>query len=50
MLTTPISNGFGGFASVFLETIRDDFTKHAIFTTAMMSDSIGWKRDRKSVV
>ncbi|KAK4698262.1 hypothetical protein P7C70_g8020, partial [Phenoliferia sp. Uapishka_3] len=44
MLTTPISNGFGGFASIFLETIRDDFTKHAIFTTAMMTDSIGWKR------
>ncbi|KAL8277816.1 hypothetical protein RQP46_009799 [Phenoliferia psychrophenolica] len=44
MLSTPISNGFGGFASVFLETIRDDFTKHAIFTTAMLSDSLGWKR------
>lgn len=44
MLTTPVSDGFGGLASVFLETLRDDFPKHPIFTTAMISDSVGWKR------
>lgn len=44
MLNTPISDGFGGFTSVFLEMIRDEFTKNTIFTTATLSDSLGWQR------
>lgn len=44
MLTTPISDGFGGLASVFLEMLRDEFNKSTIFSTATMSDSLLWKR------
>lgn len=49
MLNTPISDGFGGFTSVFLEMIRDEFTKSTIFTTATLSDSLGWKRTETEV-
>ena len=49
MLTTPISNGFGGFTSAFLELLRDEFAKAPVFTTATMSDSHGWKRDDTDV-
>ncbi|KAM0754747.1 hypothetical protein T439DRAFT_321787 [Meredithblackwellia eburnea MCA 4105] len=44
MLTTPSSNAFGGFAASFLETVRDDFIKHPIFTTSIISNSHDWKR------
>ncbi|KAI5479056.1 hypothetical protein MNV49_004338 [Pseudohyphozyma bogoriensis] len=44
MITTPISDAFGGFSSVFLEALRDEFTKSTIFTTATLSDSLSWKR------
>lgn len=49
MLTTPISDGFGGFASSFLETLRDEFPKSKIFSTAMLDNSLGWKREDTEV-
>jgi len=49
MLTTPISNGFGGFTSAFLEMLRDEFAKAPVFTTATMTDSFGWNRDETEV-
>jgi hypothetical protein len=49
MLTTPISNGFGGFTSAFLELLRDEFAKAPVFTTATMSDAHGWKREDTEV-
>lgn len=49
MLTTPISTGFGGFTSSFLEMLRDEFAKAPVFTTATMTDSVGWKRDDTEV-
>lgn len=49
MLSTPISDGFGGFSSVFLEMLRDEFTKSTIFTTAILSDSLSWKREDTEV-
>ncbi|ORY88902.1 tubulin domain-domain-containing protein [Leucosporidium creatinivorum] len=45
MLSSPISDGFSGFTSIFLETLRDEFPKNSIFTTAMLSDALGWKRE-----
>lgn len=44
MISTPISNGFGGLTSSLLESLRDEFSKSKIFTTAMMENSDSWKR------
>lgn len=44
MITTPMSDGFGGFASVFLEMLRDEFTKSTIFATGTLADSLSWTR------
>jgi hypothetical protein len=49
MITTPISDAFGGFTSVLLETLRDDFSKSKVFTTAMMTNASSWKRDDTEV-
>ncbi|KAM0788396.1 hypothetical protein ACM66B_001534 [Microbotryomycetes sp. NB124-2] len=44
MLSTSISDGFGGFTSAFLEQLRDEHPKSCLFTTAMIHDAYGWKR------
>ncbi|GAA5939706.1 Dml1p [Sporobolomyces koalae] len=44
MLSTSISDGFGGFTSSLLEMLRDEFPKSTVWTTAMISDSRGWNR------
>ncbi|GAA5907327.1 hypothetical protein JCM5296_002693 [Sporobolomyces johnsonii] len=44
MLTSPISDGFSGFTTVFLEMLRDEFGKSTVWTTAMLADASGWKR------
>lgn len=44
MISTPISNGFGGLTSSLLESLRDEFAKSKIFTTAMMENSDSWNR------
>lgn len=49
MITTPISDAFGGFTSVLLEMLRDDFSKSKVFTTAMMTNASSWKRDDTEV-
>ena len=49
MLSSPISDGFGGFTSMFLEMLRDEFPKSSVFTTAMISDALAWKRDDSEV-
>ncbi|GAA6014540.1 hypothetical protein JCM11491_004532 [Sporobolomyces phaffii] len=44
MLSSPISDAFGGFTSAFLEMLRDEFPKSTVWTTAMIHDARGWKR------
>ncbi|GAA6062237.1 hypothetical protein JCM10212_000816 [Sporobolomyces blumeae] len=45
MLSTSITDGFGGFTSAFLEMMRDEFPKSTVWTTATMHDARGWKRE-----
>lgn len=49
MLSSPISDGFGGFSSAFLELLRDDYAKTNIFTTAMITDAGRWRRQDDEV-
>ncbi|GAA5921392.1 hypothetical protein JCM3775_003027 [Rhodotorula graminis] len=44
LLTSQHSTGFSGLTSSFLETLRDEFPKSAIWVTAILSDARGWKR------
>ncbi|KAK4051838.1 mtDNA inheritance, partitioning of the mitochondrial organelle [Microbotryomycetes sp. JL201] len=44
MLSTSISDGFGGLSSGFIEQLRDEHAKACLFTTAMLKDAHGWKR------
>lgn len=49
MVSSPISTGFGGFTSMFLEMLVDEFPKHQLFTTAMMGNAAGWQREETEV-
>jgi hypothetical protein len=49
MLSSTISDGFSGFTSIFLETLRDEFPKNNIFSTAMLTDALSWKREDTEV-
>lgn len=49
MISSPISDGFGGFTSSFLEMLRDEFPKTSLFSTAMLSDALSWKREDTEV-
>ena len=44
MISTPISSGFSGLTASLLESLRDEFSKSKIFTTAMMENSDRWNR------
>ncbi|BGP46430.1 mtDNA inheritance, partitioning of the mitochondrial organelle [Rhodotorula kratochvilovae] len=44
LLTSQLSTGFAGVTSGFLETLRDEFPKSAVWLTALLSDARGWKR------
>ncbi|GAA5841691.1 hypothetical protein JCM3766R1_005153 [Sporobolomyces carnicolor] len=45
MLSSTISDGFGGFTSAFLDMLRDEFPKSTVWTTAMIEDALEWKRE-----
>lgn len=49
MLSSPLSDGFSGFTSIFLENLRDEFPKSSIFSTGMLQDALGWKREDTEV-
>lgn len=44
MLTTSMTDGFSGFTTSFLESLRDEFPKSSVFTTGMIGSSRNWKR------
>ncbi|GAA5877726.1 hypothetical protein JCM16303_000218 [Sporobolomyces ruberrimus] len=44
MLTTSLSDAFGGFTSQFLESMRDEFPKSTVWTTGMIQGARLWKR------
>ncbi|SCV67865.1 BQ2448_5476 [Microbotryum intermedium] len=45
MITTPVSDAFSGLSATLLEILKDDFTKSSVFTTAMILNAYGWKRE-----
>lgn len=49
MLSSSVSSGYSGFTGAFLEMLRDEFSKSSVFTTAMLEDSLGWKREDTEV-
>ena len=49
MLSSTISDGFGGFTSAFLDMLRDEFPKPTVWTTAMIEDALEWKREDTDV-
>ncbi|GAA5998738.1 uncharacterized protein JCM10292_007198 [Rhodotorula paludigena] len=44
LLTTRLSTGFSGLTASFLELLRDEHPKAAIWSTALLSNARGWKR------
>ena len=44
MLSTSMTDGFSGFTTSFLESLRDEFPKSSVFTTGMIESSTKWKR------
>lgn len=49
MLSSSISDGFGGLSCSYLEVLRDDFNKATIFMTATMDNASEWLRPDNEV-
>jgi len=49
MLTTSLSDGFSGFTTTLLESLRDEFPKSTVFTTGMIDSSRYWVRQDTEV-